>query len=118
MDLNLQNIHLYAWCLLLSVVTLAITDHEKLSYHNFFRGFDSWTFGITVLQLTAGLLVSRILKYADSLQKTVVASLRGPVLVVLGPLVPLQSRNDPLTLMSAVIVGSASAFFLSRGKPT
>lgn len=117
-DLNLQNIHLYSWCFGLGVVTLAATDHTKLLHISaFFQGFDGLTFTIVTLQLAAGLLVSRILKYTSSVQKTMVASLRGPVLVVLSPLLALPSRTDPATLLSAVIVGASACFFLMQGKP-
>lgn len=117
-DLNLQNIQLYTWCFMLGVVTLAATDHTKLLGSTaFFQGFDGLTLTIVILQLSAGLLVSRILKYASSIQKTMVASLRGPVLVVLSPLLALPSRSDPMTILSALIVGASACFFLMQGKP-
>jgi hypothetical protein len=117
-DINLQNIHLYTWCFGLAMATLAFTDYWQLmSFGDFFRGFDKMTCTIVLLQLGAGLLVSRILKYATSLQKNMVAAFRGPVLVVAGPLLALPSRSDPLTLLSAVIVGASGAYFLKQGKP-
>jgi len=118
LDLNLQNAMLYSWCFLLSTFLLAITDHRKLmSVSEFFSGFETITCIIAILQLSAGILVSRILKYADSLHKNVVAAMRGPALVLLAPHLGLPSYSDPLTLVSAVVVGSASAFFLMQGRP-
>lgn len=54
---------------------------KKQRYHRgYFYGFTRHTVFTILLQAVAGLTVSRILKYADAVQKNVAASLRGPIL--------------------------------------
>lgn len=118
LDLNLQNAVLYCFCITWAIIYLIVTKPEKLSsFGAFFENFGGFAFLIVGLQLTAGLLVSRILKYADSITKNVACSLRGPILVFLAPAVGLDSRLDFLTGLSSVIVGASACYFLTLGKP-
>lgn len=117
-DLNLQNAVLYSFCFVWACVYLAISKPEKLSSVGaFFENFNATFVVVIGLQLCAGLLVSRILKYADSVTKNVANALRGPILIFLAPFVGLHSRLDILTGLSAVIVATAAGYFLMQGRP-
>merc|ERR1719324_1739208 len=104
---------LYFWCIAFGIVFLCIKDHTKLSsFSSFFHGMDIRVMYIVALQLLAGLLVSRILKYADSLQKSVVASLRGPTLIASASFVGLPYQNEWTTFFSSVLVAASAGLFL------
>jgi len=118
LDLNLQNAVLYSFCLIWAIVYIVVSKPQKLtSFAAFFEnfGFSAWL--IVCMQLSAGLLVSRILKYADSITKNVACALRGPILIFLAPVCGLHSRLDFPTGLSAILVGSAACYFLMQGKP-
>lgn len=118
LDLNLQNVVLYFWGILSGLIYLAIWDSQKLSStKSFFTGFSLTVAVIICAQVFAGLFISRIIKYADSVARSVVASLRGPVLVCLAPLFGLPSKYDILSIISNIIVGSSALYFLLQGKP-
>merc|ERR1719453_864193 len=86
LDINMQNAVLYAMCIVFSIVILAVRSPVHLtSLGAFFEGFTNWTILMVCLQASAGLLVSRLLKYADSVYKTIGTCLRGPTLVFVAP---------------------------------
>lgn len=115
LDINVQNAVLYMECLCITVlIILASGDRHSLNPGSFFEGFTHHTMFTVTLQACAGLMVSRILKYADSVQKNVASCLRGPLLVVLAP-VFVASRDDWLTLASAAVVATGCCFYLVQG---
>jgi hypothetical protein len=118
LDLNLQNIVLYFWGALLSFCYLAMLDSSKLaSVRSFFVGFTLIVALIVCCQIFAGLFISRMLKYADSVTRAVVSSMRGPVLVFLAPVLGIHSNFDGLTITSSIIVASSALYFLLQGRP-
>jgi len=66
---------------------------------------------IISLQVAMGLSVSRILKYADSMAKTIVGSLRDVAIVVIAPYVVTATRNDNVAVGSACLVGLAGLIY-------
>merc|ERR1719247_1113409 len=117
LDINIQNMLLYAMCLLLSTLILAISDPSRLaSVANFFEGFTLQTVVLVSLQASAGLLISRLLKYADAVYKSVGSCLRGPALVVIAPIfVQREFPTSAATLGSALLVAGGSFVYLSQG---
>jgi hypothetical protein len=117
-DLNLQNAVLYSFCIAWLIMYILVAKPQKLSSVGaFFDNFDAGAWFIIILLLCAGLMVSRLLKYTDSVTKNVAASLRGPILVLLAPCMGLHSRLDIYTGLSAVVVGTAACYFLMQGRP-
>eukprot|EP00406_Dinophysis_acuminata_P061737 CAMPEP_0179284172 /NCGR_PEP_ID=MMETSP0797-20121207/38551_1 /TAXON_ID=47934 /ORGANISM="Dinophysis acuminata, Strain DAEP01" /LENGTH=86 /DNA_ID=CAMNT_0020992941 /DNA_START=57 /DNA_END=314 /DNA_ORIENTATION=- len=72
---------------------------------SFFNGFDNKTWFTIGLQSVTGLLVSRILKHADAVMKTVATCLRGPILVFVAPLVT-ESHVGLFIAISACVVAA------------
>jgi drug/metabolite transporter (DMT)-like permease len=118
MDLNLQNSVLYAFCSFAALLYLATQNPAKLtSLSGFFEGMGQSALVIVCVQGITGLMVSRILKYADAVTKTIAGALRGPILVFIAPVAGLHSRLDVPTIISAFIVSAASCYFLMQGRP-
>jgi hypothetical protein len=118
LDLNMQNAVLYSFCSMFALAYIIILHPERMtSLDSFFANFDTLAWLLVAVQLCIGLLVSRILKYADSVSKAVGSCLRGPIVVFLAPLVGLHSRLDFLTGTSAVIVATGACYFLMQGRP-
>lgn len=114
-DINLQNSVLYFTCIILTLLTLLLSNRWRDVYaHGFFHGFTRHTMFTVILQALAGLSVSRILKYADAVQKTVASCLRGPILVMVSPAV-VNSIADMTTFFSAAIVASGCLMYLMQG---
>eukprot|EP00931_Biecheleriopsis_adriatica_P086767 TRINITY_DN6135_c0_g3_i2.p1 TRINITY_DN6135_c0_g3~~TRINITY_DN6135_c0_g3_i2.p1 ORF type:complete len:406 (+),score=88.35 TRINITY_DN6135_c0_g3_i2:71-1288(+) len=115
MDINLQNTILYAWCILASFVILLATDPSRLSSaHAFFSGFTWLAWLLSGVQACGGLLVSRMLKYTDSVMKTAANCLRGPVLVVIAPFF-VKSYLDNGSLASTLLVALGCFLYLAQG---
>jgi len=118
LDLNMQNAVLYSFCIVWALLYIVILKPAKLtSVGAFFQDINATAWAVIVLQICAGLMVSRILKYADATTKTVACCLRGPILVFLAPLLGLHSRLDFLTGLSSIMVGTAACYFLMQGRP-
>lgn len=114
-DLNVQNSVLYFTSILLTLLTLLLSKRWHDVYaHGFFHGFTRHTMFTVSLQALAGLSVSRILKYADAVQKNVASCLRGPLLVMVSPAV-VTSIADMSTFFSAAIVASGCLMYLMQG---
>lgn len=115
LDINVQNAVLYAACAFFAILLLALDEPSRLMGPTpFFHGFTGNTFFTVTLQAFAGLMVSRMLKYADSVTKTVASCLRGPVVVFVSPYL-LEVPNTGLECMSAIIVASGCMVYLLCG---
>jgi len=116
LDLNLQNAILYAMCMTFSLFLLAVTDAPRLfgGPSAFFSGFTASTMIMVGLQALAGLLVSRLLKYADAVTKSVATCLRGPALVFISPAF-VHSPLDAGTVASSVTVALGCCIYLTQG---
>lgn len=117
LDINVQNMLLYTMCASTSICILALSNPIRLSsVHSFFEGFTRQTVLMIGLQASAGLLISRLLKYTDAVYKSVGSCLRGPLLVVIAPLfVYSETPSSAATLVSAFVVASGSFTYLSQG---
>merc|ERR1711862_764467 len=79
-------------------------------------GLQSITMGackIIFLQIALGLAVSRVLKYADSVAKTVVGTLRDVIIVFFAPFLVLRTRFDLNSVGSACLVGMAGMIYFA-----
>jgi len=114
LDINVQNAMLYAFCAGFAVLYLLVDDPGTLLKGNFFKGFTRYTLLLIALQSFAGLLVSRLLKYADAVTKNVASCLRGPTLVLVAPYF-VSSPNSSAVIVYALIVASGAFIFLSQG---
>eukprot|EP00931_Biecheleriopsis_adriatica_P065328 TRINITY_DN39895_c0_g1_i1.p1 TRINITY_DN39895_c0_g1~~TRINITY_DN39895_c0_g1_i1.p1 ORF type:complete len:466 (+),score=82.63 TRINITY_DN39895_c0_g1_i1:86-1399(+) len=116
LDLNQQNMVLYAGCIFCTLIAIVLLRPEKLSsFGSFFQGFALSTLVLACLQASAGLVVSRALKYADSVTKNVAACLRGPIVVFLGPLILQSTSTDLASFISAGVVATGCMVYLSEG---
>jgi hypothetical protein len=116
LDLNLQNCILYTMCISFSLILLALADPARLfgGPSAFFTGFTASTMMMVGLQALAGLLVSRLLKYADAVTKSVATCLRGPMLVLVSP-VFVHSPLDAGTVASSLTVAMGCCLYLTQG---
>lgn len=69
------------------------------------------TWLIIGMQVVLGLCVSRVLKHADAVAKTVVGSLRDVGVVFLAPFVVAATRFDAISVGSACLVGLAGMIY-------
>jgi hypothetical protein len=113
LDINVQNMVLYSFCVACSIVFLGATDPGRLA-GTFFAGFDSHTWLTIGLQSLVGLLVSRLLKHTDSVMKTIATCLRGPVVVMISPIFTHIS-SSAASCLSAAIVASGCFTYLTQG---
>jgi len=113
LDINVQNMVLYGFCVVCAFVLLAATDPGRVT-GTFFAGFDRHTWVTIGLQSVAGMLVSRLLKHADSVMKTMAACLRVPLIVMIAPAFT-HVRSSAASCLSAVIVASGCFVYLTQG---
>jgi len=113
LDINVQNMTLYGFCVTCSLVFLVATDPGRLA-GTFFAGFDSHTWLTIGLQSLVGLLVSRLLKHTDSVMKTIATCLRGPVVVMIAPIFT-HIASSMASSLSAVIVAGGCFTYLTQG---
>jgi len=113
LDINVQNITLYSFCSIFTAVILLVTDPARLS-GSLVLGFSRSTWLTIGLQAIVGLLISRLLKYADAIMKSVATCLRGPLVVLSAP----SFTHVPVTAVSCVsaaIVASGCFTYLTQG---
>jgi len=115
LDINVQNSILYLACGTFAILLLAVDEPSRLTSPTaFFKGFTGMTFLSLSLMAFTGLMVSRMLKYADSVTKTVACCLRGPTVVFISPYV-LGVSNSWSGIISAVVVAAGCTIYLLCG---
>jgi len=116
LDINIQNAVLYTLCIIFSLVLLLIDDPSRLAgLRHFFGGFNSLSWTLAGVQACAGLMVSRLLKYTDSVMKTSATCLRGPVFVAAAPLFIAGQHLNAGSIVSALLVAGGCFGYLSQG---
>jgi UDP-sugar transporter A1/2/3 len=116
LNINFQNMVLYfAGISFLSMMALSVEPALILSPRMFFKGFTPSAIMLVLIQGCQGLLVSRLLKYADAMTKTVATCLRGPTLVVVAAMFVTNSGSSVFTIGCAGIVATGCFVFLSQG---
>lgn len=115
MDINLQNCILYCFTGTFTVVYMLIFEPSVVSSPAaFVAGFTPSCWQVIMLQVVTGLLVSRILKHADAISKSVVAALRGPGVIFLGAII-FQQHLKLSGVLSAAAVSLAAFMYLREG---
>jgi len=115
LSINVQNMYLYAGCFFFTLVFIAIAHPEKLTgFGSFFQGFSLDVFVLACLQSVTGLVVSRALKYADSVMKNVAACLRGPIVALIGPVI-FKFHSETGSVTSALVVAVGCLVYFSQG---
>eukprot|EP00450_Noctiluca_scintillans_P026944 CAMPEP_0194514520 /NCGR_PEP_ID=MMETSP0253-20130528/46985_1 /TAXON_ID=2966 /ORGANISM="Noctiluca scintillans" /LENGTH=389 /DNA_ID=CAMNT_0039358185 /DNA_START=110 /DNA_END=1279 /DNA_ORIENTATION=+ len=119
-DINFQNMIMYSGSFLCAFALLVVTDSKRVSLGaaGIFEGFNDGIWSTIGLQACVGLMVSRMLKHADALMKSVVLCLRGPLFVLLSWMFTLSSKATNLILVSAVITTVGCALYLHQGTMT
>jgi len=116
LDINIQNAVLYMLCIGFSLVLLLIDDPSRLSgLRLFFAGFTGLSWTLAGVQACAGLMVSRLLKYTDSMMKTSATCLRGPVFVATAPFFIAGQHLNAGSIISALLVAGGCFGYLSQG---
>lgn len=114
-DINIQNMLLYSICFLCSIVLLLWLHPAKIrSTADFFNGFSSLSWTLAGLQACSSLLVSRLLKHADSIMKTFATCMQGPVLMVVAPFF-VKSSLSRGHVMSTIVVTVGCCWYLLQG---
>jgi drug/metabolite transporter (DMT)-like permease len=116
LDINWQNLVVYIGCVSFTFAWLVVTEPGRLQSRSaFFEGLTSSTFFVISLQAFAGLMVSRIIKYADSVAKSVATCGRGPLLVLVAPFFTKSDQSLP-TVLSAFVLAGGCFKYLSQGR--
>eukprot|EP00930_Biecheleria_cincta_P041586 TRINITY_DN2852_c0_g1_i4.p1 TRINITY_DN2852_c0_g1~~TRINITY_DN2852_c0_g1_i4.p1 ORF type:complete len:412 (-),score=85.63 TRINITY_DN2852_c0_g1_i4:139-1374(-) len=116
LDINIQNAVLYTLCIAFSLALLLIDDPSRLTgLRTFFGGFNSLSWTLAGVQACAGLMVSRLLKYTDSVMKTSATCLRGPVFVAMAPFFVAGQHLNAGSIVSALLVAAGCFGYLSQG---
>lgn len=71
----MRNVQLSLLSLPFGVITCYVNDHEKISEHGLFYGYDYFVDYLVVLQAGGGLIVAMVVKYADNILKGFATSL-------------------------------------------
>jgi len=115
LDLNVHNMILYTLCGIMAFALVILgRGASSVVAHGLFAGVDHHTVFTVGLQVSAGLFVSRILAYADSVTKSIAASLRGPILIFVA-MAFVPTVLTTLTDISIVFVFVGCFLFLIQG---
>eukprot|EP00441_Pelagodinium_beii_P017409 CAMPEP_0197664704 /NCGR_PEP_ID=MMETSP1338-20131121/58798_1 /TAXON_ID=43686 ORGANISM="Pelagodinium beii, Strain RCC1491" /NCGR_SAMPLE_ID=MMETSP1338 /ASSEMBLY_ACC=CAM_ASM_000754 /LENGTH=665 /DNA_ID=CAMNT_0043243399 /DNA_START=197 /DNA_END=2194 /DNA_ORIENTATION=- len=98
MDINIQNSVVYTAGICFGLISVALFE-EREGKFEFFQGMQFLDVKLLLLnRLILGLAVSRLLKYVDSISKTMASSLSGPITIAIMPGITCEQ----ITLTDAV----------------
>eukprot|EP00929_Paragymnodinium_shiwhaense_P033214 TRINITY_DN18284_c0_g1_i1.p1 TRINITY_DN18284_c0_g1~~TRINITY_DN18284_c0_g1_i1.p1 ORF type:complete len:368 (+),score=84.06 TRINITY_DN18284_c0_g1_i1:136-1239(+) len=107
-SLHWQNMQLYTWGIVLNVISMLASDYSTILQDGVFKGYNGWTWAVTLNNALNGLAISAILKYADNIAR-VYAHACAMLLTMLLSTLFFQTPITP-KLVLAVAVVSSSAF--------
>jgi len=114
-DLNLQNVILYASGVACALVYLAIVKISVFSSPAaFFEGVTPECLQVIVLQVFLGLTISRILKYVESVTKGIMSSLSSIVTIFVGSAL-LHTHLKAAEILAAAVASAFCLLYLSQG---
>jgi len=114
-DINLQNsVHYFTGVCCILVYFAVFRPHVFDSVAVFFSGFEPPCILIIILQVFAGLVVSRILKYMEAITEKVLGSFCSPVVVYVGAAL-FHHRLTVFQIISPIIVFVACVIYLKDG---
>jgi len=100
LDINQVGILLYSQCLMVMLIaSIFILGHTQELAGSVTPG--AWM--IIVAQIAQGISVSRVIKFADTVSKSMVCSTSNVVLVVLAPHIVHGTRLDLISIGSACL---------------
>ena len=106
-----QNAQLYFFGVIFNLINLTYQDIRAEFHHGFwmmtmFHGYNKWTYLVVCTLSSSGLLVSWIMKYADSIVKVYATSMAMLVTMVVSIL--LFGQNPTLQLLLGILTATAS----------
>jgi UDP-sugar transporter A1/2/3 len=114
-DINLQQMVLCAVCGCFSFLFLLVfRPYVVHSPSVFFKGFTPDCLQVILLQTVMGLVVGRMLKYIESVTKSILASLCSPLLTFIGS-AALNLHLRICDIVASLIVISSCIIYLSEG---
>jgi len=120
LDINAQNLYMYGFSIVLGFcVAFVMKWFGGLSWSEMLVGLSNPSvIALLALRAVFGIACSRILKYMDSLSKTIASALCAPLALGLAPLV-INEHISTLTVVAIVITYVASlVFWTNPGAPT
>jgi len=97
----LRNIQLSVIGILMSSIACYMRDKDKLFEKGFFVGYDSYVWGVIILQAAGGLIVALVVKHADNVLKGFATSLS----IILSCIVSSVLFND-VNMNAGFVVGA------------
>lgn len=115
LDINLQNCLLYFMCGTFVLTGISVSrPHAVQGASAFLTGFGPECWQIVVLQVFAGLAMSRILKHIEAVTKALVSALRGPGIILIGALM-FRTQLAANQAAAALVVCASCWLYLSQG---
>jgi len=117
MSINLQNIVLYCVVSTFASLILLVWKPETFQMVNFFKPFapdNTYAQLIIIGQCVNGLLVSRLLKFATAVTKSVWSAIRAPSLVMISPLFT-ETKLDVYGVVSCLTCCAGTFLYLIQG---
>lgn len=112
LDINAQNLCMYSFSIVLGlIVACGIKWYNGVSWQEVVKGLHyPSVFALLLLRALFGLACSRILKYMDSLSKTIASALCAPLALGLAPFI-VNEDISTLTLIAICITYVASLVY-------
>lgn len=114
-DINMQNMVLYACTFTASLVLALASDGSVQNLLEACMAFHGPGWVLVILQISAGVMVTRILKYNNSIVQAVVACLRGSCVLLTRLLFGFAAAPDQVVLASSMVVTVAAFSFFLQG---
>lgn len=117
--INVLNILMYAQTVLVTASTLAVIAFLQGSLNHasvleLCRSMTAGTLLVIVCQVSLGIVISRVLKHADSVTKTMVGSLKEVMVVGIGYVVVDRIHKDQAALGGSVIASVACLVYFAK----
>jgi multidrug transporter EmrE-like cation transporter len=121
-NLTIDQLNIILYSETLAVLLLANALHGGLpdNVQNVYAtmvGIPTGTWCVVYMQVLLGITVSRVLKHADAVAKTIVGCLRDVFVVLLAPLLVWETRLTPFTVGCSMLVALAGALYSFPAEP-
>lgn len=116
-SLNLQNVRLYSFGVILNCITLAIESSWRVhsaEHHGAFAGFNRWVWAVVVLGTMSGLAISFILRYVDNIAMVFSHSLAMLVVPLAAAWLFHEHLSISFILGGGLVVTALLAFYSGR----
>jgi UDP-galactose transporter len=113
-SIHLQNLMLYAWGVVLNLISMFVIDGNAVLSHGVFYGYSQWTWGLLANNAIAGLAISAVLKYADNIV-CVFAHTGAMVITATTGVVLMGETASPQLPLAIGIVAASTTAYASEG---